>query len=228
MIPSNHVVIVAGGSGTRMGTDTPKQFLKINGKPILMHTIEKFLFISPQPNIVLVLPQNQIKIWEKLCEEHSFFHNIDIVVGGNTRFQSVKNGLSKIPPNNSLVAIHDGVRPFVSVDVITRCFQTAEIHESAIPVIKPVESVRIIDNGSSKPFDRNNVFLVQTPQVFKSKLIKECYSKPEQNFFTDDASVFEYYGYQVTTLEGNRENIKITTPFDLLIANALINKKQNS
>jgi len=220
-----YVVIVAGGSGLRMGSDTPKQFLNLNGKPILMHTIERFASIVPMPDIVLVLLKSQMDRWEMLCEEHDFNITLTLVAGGDTRFQSVKNGLTHIPSDNSLVAIHDGVRPLVSAQVIEQCYATAAQKGCAIPTIKPVESVRLVQGNTSKAFDRNSVLLVQTPQVFQSRLIKECYKVPEQPFFTDDASVFEYQGFEIHTVEGNRENIKITTPFDLIIAEMLIGKK---
>ncbi|HDP76106.1 MAG TPA: 2-C-methyl-D-erythritol 4-phosphate cytidylyltransferase [Bacteroidales bacterium] len=225
MSTNRFAVIVAGGSGQRMGSETPKQFLMLNGKPILMHTIERFASIVPMPDIVLVLPQSQMDHWKNLCEELNFDIKLTLVAGGNTRYQSVKNGLTHIPSDNSLVAIHDGVRPFVSTQVIEQCYATATQKGSAIPVIKPVESVRLVQGNISKAFDRNSVLLVQTPQVFQSKLIKDCYNVPEQPFFTDDASVFESQGFAIHTVEGNRENIKITTPFDLLIAEMFISKK---
>jgi len=220
-----YVVIVAGGSGLRMGSDTPKQFLNLNGKPILLHTIERFASIVPMPDIVLVLPKSQMDRWKTLCEEIGFDIKLTLVAGGDTRFQSVKNGLSQIPSDNSLVAIHDGVRPLVTKKVIEECYATAARTGSAIPVIRPVESVRLIEGNTSKAFDRNSVLLVQTPQVFQSKLIKECYNVPDQPSFTDDASVVESQGYAIHTVEGNRENIKITTPFDLQIAELLIRSK---
>lgn len=226
MSTNRFAVIVAGGSGQRMGSETPKQFLILNGKPILMHTIELFLSLSQKPGIVLVLPKNQMERWKNLCVEYSFTANLTLTAGGETRFQSVKNGLSLIPLNNSLVAIHDGVRPLVSKQVIEECYATAAQKGIAIPVIKPVESVRLVEGSTSKAFDRNSVLLVQTPQVFKSELIKECYNVPEQPYFTDDASVVESQGYTIHTVEGNRENIKITTPFDLQIAEMLIRSKQ--
>ncbi len=219
-----YAVIVAGGSGLRMGSDTPKQFLLINGKPILMHTINAFSALIPNPDIVLVLPHDHMALWKKLCEEYGFNTNLTLVTGGNTRFQSVKNGLSIIPADDSLVAIHDGVRPLVSPQVIENCYATAEQKGNAIPVITPVESVRIVVNNSSKALNRSNILLVQTPQVFRAKQIKECYNTPEQPSFTDDASVVEHHGIEVHTCKGNRENIKITTAFDLLIADMLLTR----
>lgn len=222
---SRYVVIVAGGSGLRMGSDIPKQFINLKGKPILMHTIELFAMLEPKATIILVLPQQQMLKWNELCELHSFSYDLTLVPGGATRFQSVKNGLSVVPADESLVAIHDGVRPLVSKRVIENCFEEAALKGCAIPVVRPVESVRLEEGGTSRAYNRNSVLLVQTPQVFKSTLIKECYNAPEQPYFTDDASVVEYRGYPIHTVEGNRENIKITTPFDLLIAETLIGKK---
>lgn len=222
----HHVIIVAGGSGSRMGSELPKQFLNLRGKPILMRTIEAFFALTPKPAIILVLPASQISLWSKLCEEHQFNVELKVVAGGNTRFQSVRNGLSQIPADDSLVAIHDGVRPLVSAEVIQRCYELAAKKGNAIPVVKPVESVRIDDGQGSKGFDRDKVLLVQTPQVFSSNLIKECYSIAEQPSFTDDASVAEFCGVTIHTTEGNRENIKITTPTDLILAEALLNHIQ--
>ncbi len=189
-----------------------------------MRTIEAFTALTPKPNIVLVLPSPQMSLWKRLCEEHQFNVELKLVAGGNTRFQSVRNGLSQIPADDSLVAIHDGVRPLVSTDVILRCYKLAAEKGNAIPVVKPVESVRIDVEQGSKGFDRDKVLLVQTPQVFSSKLIKECYNIAEQPGFTDDASVAEFCGVTINTTEGNRENIKITTPTDLILAEALLNQ----
>lgn len=225
MSTNRFAVIVAGGSGLRMGSETPKQFLLLSGKPILMHTIEIFTKIIPKPEIVLVLPQSQMELWKNLCDEFRFNVELTLVAGGNTRFRSVKNGLSVIPSDNSLVAIHDGVRPLVSKEVVENCYATADLKGSAIPVLNPVESVRLLQGQTSKAVDRNSVLLVQTPQVFRSKLIKDCYNIHEQPLFTDDASVVEHHGYTIHTVEGNRENIKITTPFDLLLAEILFGKK---
>lgn len=218
-------LIVAGGSGLRMGADVPKQFIMINGLPILMHTLNVFARIPAVNEIVLVLPESQIEQWKLLCQKHQFIVNHTIVKGGETRYQSVKNGLMSISNTNALIAIHDGVRPLVSKDVIENCFATAEKYGNAIPVIKPVESVRLEMGTNSKIADREKVFLVQTPQVFKSSIIKKGYETPYQPSFTDDASVAEFMGEKIQLVEGNRENIKITTPFDLIIAEALI--KQN-
>jgi len=217
-----YAVIVAGGSGLRMGTDIPKQFIPIKGRPILMHTISKFLLLTNAPRIVVVLPKDQIDTWIKLCEEYSFEVDHTIAIGGETRFQSVRNGLNEIKDINSLVAIHDGVRPLVDISVIENCYRVAEELGNAIPVIKPVESVRMEEGEGSFPVDRNKILLVQTPQVFKTEIIKNCYETSFQPSFTDDASVAELHGIKINLVEGNRENIKITNPLDLKFAESLI------
>lgn len=218
------VIIVAGGTGTRMESTIPKQFLLLQGKPILMHTIRVFSSISTIANIILVLPESQIDFWSELCKKHDFNIIHTIVKGGETRFQSVSNGLAKVNSSDTLVAIHDGVRPLISVDVIENCFNAAEQLGNAIPVIRPVESVRLSDSNCSYPIDRDKVYLVQTPQVFKASIIKKCYETPWQPSFTDDASVLEFAGEKIHLVDGNRENIKITTPLDLTIAEAILNK----
>lgn len=220
-----YALIVAGGSGTRMGYDIPKQFIALHGEPILMHTLRLFDRVPSKPKIILVLPESQIDVWKDLCKQHSFSINHEIVKGGETRFQSVKNGLASIQ-NEGLVAIHDGVRPLVSIDVIENCYTAAQQFGSAIPVIKPVESVRMSDKTGSYPVNREDVFLVQTPQVFKTSIIQRCYNTPWQPSFTDDASVVEFSGEKVYLVDGNRENIKITTPLDLTIAEALLQNRK--
>ena len=221
MISKRIAIIVAGGSGTRMGADVPKQFLCLKGEPILMHTLRVFC----KPNIdeiILVLPELQIDAWRELCIKHHFTISHTIVKGGETRFQSVSNGLAMVSDLDALVAIHDGVRPLVSDEVVERCFQEAERLGNAIPVIKPVETVRMTDEKGSYPFDREKVLLVQTPQVFRAPIIKRCYQATWQPSFTDDASVAEFSGETIRLVEGNRENIKITSKADLMIAEVLI------
>ena len=217
------VVIVAGGSGSRMKSDLPKQFIEWCGKPILMHTIEVFYKYSDNIKIVLVLPQAQFVLWEELCKKHNFTVQLQLTAGGSTRFESVKNGLDLIQPD-CLVGIHDGVRPLVSNETLERCYDTAQKTGSAIPVTDAFESIRKIEGNESFAVDRSNYKMVQTPQVFKSSLLKDVYDQPFRSIFTDDASVFEHAGHKVTLTEGNRENIKITTPIDLIIGEALKNK----
>ncbi|NOU18332.1 MAG: 2-C-methyl-D-erythritol 4-phosphate cytidylyltransferase [Bacteroidales bacterium] len=218
------VIIVAGGSGTRMGADIPKQFLPLLGKPILIHTIETFLALPSIIEIILVLPASQIPVWFDLCKKHHFDIKYTIAEGGETRFQSVTNGLMKVIDSDALVAIHDGVRPLVSREVIERCFREAEKYGNAIPAIKPLETVRFCEESGTIPVDREKVLLIQTPQVFKSSIIKQSYQTQWQSSFTDDASVVEYAGNQVHIVEGNQENIKITTPQDLLFAEVILKK----
>ena len=215
------VLIVAGGKGLRMGSDLPKQFLPIGGKPVLMHTIEAFHHFDRTMKIILVLPQEQQTYWQELCAKHSFVIEHTVVDGGETRFHSVKNGLACV--NSGLVGVHDGVRPFVSPDVIKRCYELAAIKKAVIPVIDVVETVRHITETGSETVSRNDYKLVQTPQVFDAELLKQAYAQEYTPFFTDDASVVEAMGVSVCLAEGNRENIKITTPFDLKISSALVN-----
>lgn len=215
------VLIVAGGKGLRMGSDLPKQFLPIGGKPVLMHTIEAFHHFDRTMKIILVLPQEQQTYWQELCAKHSFVIEHTVVDGGETRFHSVKNGLACV--NSGLVGVHDGVRPFVSPEVIKRCYELAAIKKAVIPVIDVVETVRHITETGSETVSRNDYKLVQTPQVFDAELLKQAYAQEYTPFFTDDASVVEAMGVPVCLTEGNRENIKITTPFDLKISSALVN-----
>ncbi len=225
------VIIVAGGKGLRMGSDLPKQFLPIGGRPVLMHTLEAFERAISGIRIVLVLPHDQQDFWRDLCRQHAFTLPHTIVDGGETRFHSVKNGLRSLSPapvrEGSLVAVHDGVRPFVSVDVIRRCFEAAREHAAVVPVVPVVETVRQLlpshtGEGVSATIDRSKLRLVQTPQVFTHSLLLQAYKQPYCDTFTDDASVVEALGHPVTLVDGNRENIKITTPFDLIIAEALL------
>lgn len=216
------LIIVAGGKGLRMGGEVPKQFLPVNGKPVLMLTIETFHRFDPEMKIILVLPKEQQAYWDQLCAEYQFRIPYLLTDGGDTRFQSVKNGLA-LADDDGLIGVHDGVRPFVSQEVISRCFDTANINKAAIPVIDVVETIRKINGEQSETVDRNNYKLVQTPQVFTTSLLKKAYGQEYTPSFTDDASVVEAMGVKVTLVEGNRENIKITTPFDMIIAKALAN-----
>ena len=216
-----YVVIVAGGSGKRMGAEIPKQFLELAGRPVLMHTIERFKTFNDSIEIITVLPENQLRFWIDLQKKHSFNVLHTLVKGGANRFLSVRNGL-KFVNSPGLVAIHDGVRPFVSIDTIKRCFEAAEKLGNAIPAISPNESLRIINDLGSIPVNRFHVKQVQTPQVFNAALIKNAYLQEYSPDFTDDATVLEKTGEKINLIEGNRENIKITTPEDLLISDALL------
>jgi len=217
-----NVIIVAGGNGNRMQTTLPKQFLLLQGKPILMHSIQRFYDFDPSIKIILALPSEHISLWNDLVEKYHFPVVHDIVNGGEFRFHSVKNALSKVDAD-ALVAIHDGVRPLVSKQTIQNCFLSAERFGSAIPVIMPVDSIRKISGDKSESVDRSEYRLVQTPQVFQYSIIKIAYEQSFDALFTDDASVVEKNGHFVQLVDGNFENIKITTPSDLLIASAFLN-----
>ncbi|MBP1675949.1 MAG: 2-C-methyl-D-erythritol 4-phosphate cytidylyltransferase [Bacteroidetes bacterium] len=215
------VIIVAGGRGERMNANIPKQFLLLGGRPILMHTIEAFHRFNNSMPLVVVLPSAQISYWEELCKKHAFTIGHTVVAGGDNRFQSVKQGLSVVQLP-ALVAVHDGVRPLVSSRTIERCFGAADAYDAAIPVMDVVESIRQVDENGSKALDRTRIKTVQTPQVFDGELLTKAYKQDFSPFFTDDASVVEAYGKQVTLVEGNSENIKITTAIDLQIAEMLL------
>lgn len=216
-----YVIIVAGGKGLRMGSELPKQFLPVGDKPVLMHTLEVFRKYDAGIRIILVLPRGQQDFWRQLCKKHGFTVEHLLADGGETRFHSVKNGLALVW-ESGLVGVHDGVRPFVSVEVIRRCYEQAEIRKAVIPVVDVVETLRHLTNAGSETVSRNDYKLVQTPQVFDVDLLKQAYKQEFIPTFTDDASVVEAMGIPVFLVAGNRENIKITTPFDLKIGNALL------
>ena len=217
----DYIIIVAGGKGLRMGGEIPKQFLPIGGKPVLMRTLERFREYSKDLKIILVLPEAQQEYWHQLCQEYYFDVEYTLANGGETRFHSVQNGLAKVPDDaQGVVGVHDGVRPFVSVNVISNCFETARTKKAVIPVTPVVETLRHIP--SQQNVLRSDYCLVQTPQCFDIQLLKAANHQPYSEAFTDDASVVEAYGHEVSMVEGNRENIKITTPFDLKIAETLI------
>jgi 2-C-methyl-D-erythritol 4-phosphate cytidylyltransferase len=216
-----YAIIVAGGSGIRMGTEIPKQFLLLHGKPVLMHTIERFYSFDNSVKIITVLPENQVENWKNLQSEYSFSIPQILVNGGSSRFFSVKYGLAETD-DNSIVAIHDGVRPLVSTDTIKRCFNEAEKSGNAVPVIRPSYSVRMVTGMINRPVDRHDLRIIQTPQVFYTNLIKQAYLQPYTEDITDDAMLLEKTGVSICLVEGNRENIKITNPEDLIIAEALL------
>lgn len=217
------VVIVAGGSGNRMGTEIPKQFLELCGKPVLMHTLQVFHDFDPESRLILVLPTAQQEFWSDLCLKHQFSLFHEVVSGGATRFDSVKNGLSLID-ELGIVFIHDGVRPLVSNETLRRCLETAEKSGNAIPVLPVNESLRKLDGGQNISVDRSQFFSVQTPQTFRSQQILEAFKQEFDPAFTDDASVVEKAGFSINMVEGNRENIKLTTPSDLIIAEAFLKR----
>lgn len=222
-------IIVAGGVGARMQREIPKQFIELQGKPILMHTINAFHKYDAAMQLVLVLPADQIELWKTLCQKHDFKIQHIITVGGENRFESVMNGL-KVINFSDFIAIHDGVRPLVSQNTIKNCFEQAQKLGNAIPVVDCFESIREIDMNQSKSVDRSKYRLVQTPQIFESNLLYAAYQQEYSPLFTDDASVVEAYfakspqnnGAKIELVDGNRENIKITTPFDLIVAEAIL------
>ena len=215
-----YIIIVAGGKGLRMGGDIPKQFLPVCGKPVLMRTLEAFHAYDASMRLILVLPVSQQAYWKQLCEEYQFELAHEIANGGETRFHSVKNGLALVE-EEGLVGVHDGVRPFVSQEVITRCYEEAASLKAVIPVIGVVETVRHLTEEGSETVPRDQYKLVQTPQVFDVTLLRRAYQQEYTDLFTDDASVVEALGEKVYLVEGNRENIKLTTPFDLKLAELL-------
>ena len=215
-----HIIIVAGGKGLRMGGDIPKQFLPVCGKPVLMRTLEAFHAYDSSIHMILVLPVSQQEYWKELCAEYDFTLSHDIADGGETRYHSVMNGLALVE-GDGLVGVHDGVRPFVSQEVIARCYEEASLKKAVIPVIGVVETVRQLTGGGSMTVPRDQYKLVQTPQVFEVALLRKAYQQNYTEMFTDDASVVEALGAKVHLVEGNRENIKLTTPFDLQLAEML-------
>jgi len=225
-LTSKHtILIVAGGRGTRMGGPQPKQFLELAGRPVLMHTLEAFDRWDASARLIVVLPEDQIDTWKRLCEAHVFGRIHRVVAGGETRFHSVRNGLGAVA-SNGLIAVHDGVRPLVAPSVIAACFAAAADGGAAVPVVPVVESVREVDaDGDSRPVDRTRLRVVQTPQVFRADVLRAAYRLPYDPRFTDDASVVEASGVAVRLVPGNRENIKLTTPMDLLLAEQLMRRE---
>ena len=218
-------VLVAGGRGTRMGGPVSKQYLPIGGKPVLMHTLEAFHQADSSIALILVLPKTDFFYWKELCHTYRFHLPHQIVAGGNSRFQSVKNGLDAISFETGLVAIHDGVRPFVKKEVILESFSEAAKTGSAVAVIALKDSVRkLSDDGKNFAKERQYYRLVQTPQTFQLEKIRKAFEAEEIPQFTDDATVYEHQGWQVTLIAGNPENIKITTPEDLEYAEFLISR----
>ncbi len=210
-------LIVAGGKGSRMNETIPKQFMELNGRPVLMHTFDAFINYDSSIEFILALPKNHVEYWNELCEKHNFKIKYKLAFGGETRFHSVKNGLNLID-EDGIVFIHDGVRPLVSVQTIQNCFETTLEKGNALPVVPVSESIRFVDETGNKAVDRSKHFLVQTPQTFKTEIIKSAFQQNYSDKFTDDASVLEAFGKTIYLVEGNRENIKITYPEDLIVA----------
>ena len=219
----DYVIIVAGGKGSRMGADTPKQFLELAGKPILMRTMLRFVKYDPSLRLIVVLPDEQIDYWKDLCDRHAFQILHTIVAGGATRFQSTRNGFTAIPADNQgLVAVHDGVRPLPSVDLLRRCFEAARKHHAVIPALPVTDTLRHVDkDGRVQTVDRSEFRLAQTPQVFETGLLRFILSQPETDALTDEAAALERMGVEVGLVEGERTNLKITVPEDLALAEVI-------
>jgi len=219
----NHVVIVAGGLGTRMKSDTPKQFMQLAGKPVVFYSIERFYAFDNTINIILVLPEKHVSEWKELCAQHNFTIPHTIALGGPTRFHSVKSGLHAIEGLEGIVGVHDGARPLINPILIHEAYSVAEKHGNAIPAVAPAETVREVHGAQSRQLNRDHLRLIQTPQCFKLSTLKRAYDAPYNEVFTDDASVAEDMGERIHLIEGDRANLKITTPADLTIAEALLN-----
>jgi 2-C-methyl-D-erythritol 4-phosphate cytidylyltransferase len=219
-----YALIVAGGSGSRMKSEIPKQFLHLAGIPIIIHTLTRFIDYSKELKLILVLPENEIKSWEPLALKHNFKTSLTIVKGGVSRFQSVKNGLNAIQEPEALVSIHDGVRPFIKKEIIEESFRIAEIHGNAITSVPLKDSIRLVIREKSNALDRANFRLIQTPGTFKLSIIKKAYQSNEIPSFTDDASVAENIGVDIKLIDGSYENIKITSPEDLIWGEAILKK----
>jgi len=224
MSEKKYVIIVAGGSGSRMQSDVPKQFLLLNGKPVLMHTIERYYNTFPDIQCTLVLPEAQISFWNSLCNQFQFTLKHTVVTGGSSRFQSVKNGLSSINDTEGLVAIHDGVRPLTHSSTISESFSVAKEKGNAIAAVPSKDSLRKINGDKTEAVDRTQYYLIQTPQTFQLALIKKAFDIEESSLFTDDATVLEKAGHSIHLVNGSYDNIKITTNEDLVIAEAFLKR----
>lgn len=224
----DYLIVVAGGKGLRMGGDVPKQFQLLGGLPILMHTLNRMSKAAPQATLILVLPEQQQSYWKELCSQYHFNVPHLLANGGETRFHSVQNGLALVPEDaEGVVGVHDGVRPFVSAEVVQRCMLKAGELGAVIPVIPVVDTVRQLTGTGSRTVNREEYKLVQTPQTFRIGILKKAYQQPYHSGFTDDASVVEAMGLPVSLVEGNRENIKITTPFDKSVGEMLVQNQFN-
>lgn len=218
-----HAIIVAGGTGDRMQSDIPKQFIPISGMPMLTYSIQTFYDSDPNTNIIVVIPSSKKELWRNLCKEFKFDIPHQVVNGGETRFQSVKNGLDVIN-SDGMVAVHDGARPLITRVFIEKLYKYAEKNKTAIPALPIVESVRIVSAGKNKPFDRDSLRTIQTPQVFHIGLLKEAYKQEYKPSFTDDATVVESAGHEINLVEGHADNIKVTYPKDIKIATAILRR----
>lgn len=219
------VIIVAGGSGRRMGATLPKQFMMLGNEPILAHSINRIHEALPAAEIVVVLPEEHIALWRNIAARFDIAHH-KITAGGTERFYSVKNGLKELSDDVKIIAIHDAVRPLASKKLIIKLILEAEKNIAVIPVVAPVDSFRKIEGDDSKIIDRSALRIVQTPQVFDATILRKAYEQDFSSTFTDDASVVEAIGEKITLCEGERGNIKITTPEDMVIASALLEAEQ--
>lgn len=222
MLVQEHIIIVAGGSGKRIKSNIPKQFIEVNGKQLIVYTIEKFFSYNPNIQLYVVVHKDYLQHLNELLKKHFPDKNIQTTIGGDTRFDSVKKGLELIENSNSVVGIHDAARPMVSVDTIKRCFETAALKGNAIPVVDVNDSLRVIENNSNKAVNRTNYKVIQTPQCFHLNAIKKAFKQEYSSLFTDDASVLEKTGEKIILVEGNVENIKITHDTDLILAHHLL------
>lgn len=221
----NYIIILAAGKGNRLGAEMAKQFLPLNGKPILMHTIDKFINnLHHNFEIILVLNKDDIQIWKNFCELFIYDHSFRIVIGGKERFHSVKNALDTIEDPHCYIGIHDAVRPFVSKKVINAVFTEIREHHAVVPAVSMIPTIRRINEKGNMGVNRDEFKVIQTPQVFRSDVIKKAYETSYQSHFFDDATVAEYSGYTIKLIEGNEENIKITLPIDYITAKALKTK----
>ncbi|RNI28876.1 2-C-methyl-D-erythritol 4-phosphate cytidylyltransferase [Rufibacter latericius] len=224
-----YAIVVAGGSGSRMQASRPKQFLLIGGEPVLMHTLRRFHAFDPTMPLVVVLPEAEISAWQGLCEEHQFPIEHRVVAGGNSRFQSVKNGLAALEQEeDGVVAVHDGVRPFIDQTILETAYGAAAEKGASVVAVTLKESIRRVRGNHSKAVDRTAYRLVQTPQCFRLPLLRRAYAQPEIPLFTDDASVVERFGHKIELVEGNFRNIKLTTPEDLVLAEAFLTQEKSA
>lgn len=221
-ISSAYVIIVAGGSGSRMQSIVPKQFLLLNGLPVLMHTINAFYNSQTQPQIIVALTTDSHVYWNELCLTHDFHIPHQLVDGGETRFHSVKKGLGLITDENAIVAVHDAVRPLIGKEIIDESYDCALKYGNAIVAIKSRDSVRQIKDNRSISLPRDEIYLIQTPQTFQVAQLKQAYQQSYQPNFTDDASVVEQTGVNINLIGGSYQNIKITFPEDIAIAEFLL------
>ena len=218
------VIFVAGGTGTRMGSPLPKQFLTLNNTPILIHTLRNFFAFNRNFEMVVVMHHDYISFWKDLCLQFEDVPEHTVVAGGEERFHSVKNGVEAVSSDVQHIAIHDAVRPLVSHETLARCFNALNEHNAVVPAIPINDSIREVHGVLNKSVDRSLYKRIQTPQCFESKMLKEAYSRPFSPLFTDDASVVEANGHSVFLVEGNLENIKITSPIDLIVGESLTAK----